>query len=418
MNAAAVVSAIGWTLVDFVWQGALLACITAAALAALRHARPEQRYLAACLGLLACVLWPAATLVQRLLDAGAGNTAAASRAAGAMAGAAHGSGWEALVQDKLAWIVIGWAVCAALLALRMAAGLLWIRRAAAREPVDGAWQARLQRLAGQLGITRSVRLRVVAHLASPITAGWWRPVVLVPAALLSGMAPNLLEALLAHELAHVKRHDYLVNLFQNVVETLLFYHPAVWWLSQRIRAEREQIADDIAARTLGEPRRLALALSELEKLQFSTHHLALAANGGDLMSRITRLLRPQTRVSNWKAAIPALGLAAMSIGLFAHAAPAAPVQPDTEAIADFQSCARPQYPAESLKNKREGTVSLSFLVGADGTVRDAKVIGSAGDPALDEAARSALVSCRFHAARIGGKPVEAWTKVQYVWSLK
>ena len=140
MNAAAVVSAIGWTLVDFVWQGALLACITAAALAALRHARPEQRYLAACLGLLACVLWPAATLVQRLLDAGAGNTAAASRATGAMAGAAHGSGWEALVQDKLAWIVIGWAVCAALLALRMAAGLLWIRRAAAREPVDGAWQ--------------------------------------------------------------------------------------------------------------------------------------------------------------------------------------------------------------------------------------------------------------------------------------
>ena len=418
MNAAAVVGAIGWTLVDFLWQGALAGCLTAAALGVLRHARPEQRYLAACLGLLACVLWPAATLAQRLLDADAGSTGVMLAAAGAMAGGARASGWEVLVHEHLAWIVMGWAACAALLSLRMVAGLLWIRRAAAREPVDAAWQARLQRLAAQLGITRAVRLRVVAGLASPITAGWWRPVVLVPAALVSGMAPNLLEALLAHELAHVKRHDYLVNLVQNVVETLLFYHPAVWWLSHRIRTEREQIADDIAARTLGEPRRLALALSELEKLQFSTHHLAQAANGGDLMSRITRLLRPETRVSNWKAAIPALGLAAMSIGLFAHAAPAAPVEPDTMALLDFQSCAKPQYPADSLKNKREGTVSLSFLVGVDGTVKDVKVVGSAGDPALDEAARSALAACRFYAARVGGKPVEAWTKVQYVWSLK
>lgn len=89
------------------------------------------------------------------------------------------------------------------------------------------------------------------------------------------MPPDLL-ALLAHELAHIRRHDYLVNLLQNVIEALLFFHPAVWWIS-RVRLEREHIADDFAARQLGEPRRLALALSELERLQFST--LAQAANG-------------------------------------------------------------------------------------------------------------------------------------------
>ncbi|MBQ5947254.1 M56 family metallopeptidase [Massilia sp. ST3] len=418
MSAATLMAALGWTLVDFLWQGALVAGLTAAVLGLLRHARPEQRYLAACFGLLACVAWPAATLAQRLHDAGAGSAAAFLRGGAGRQGGAGGAGWEALVQEHLGWIVLGWAVCAALLSLRMAAGLLWIRRTAAREPSDPLWQARLQRLAGQFGIARSVGLRVVGHLASPVTAGWWRPVVLVPASLVSGMAPNLLEALLAHELAHIKRHDYLVNLFQNVVETLLFYHPAVWWLSHRIRTEREQIADDVAARILGEPRRLALALSELEKLQFSTHHLAQAANGGDLMSRITRLLRPESRGSNWKAAIPALGLAVMSIGLFAHAAPAKPAKPDTEALVDFQSCPKPQYPKESIAKSQTGTVSLNFLIGVDGRVKDSKVIQSAGYPALDEAARSALAVCRFYPARTAGLPVEAWAKVQYVWSLQ
>jgi bla regulator protein BlaR1 len=155
--------------------------------------------------------------------------------------------------------------------------------------------------------------------ASPVTAGWWRPVVLVPASLLTGMPPDLLEALLAHEMAHIKRHDYLINLLQNAIESLLFYHPAVWWISNRIRAERELIADDFAARQLGEPRRLALALSELERLQFSDHHLAQAANGGDLMNRIKHLLRPAPQALNWKAAIPMLGLALACMSIYAEA---------------------------------------------------------------------------------------------------
>ena len=136
------------------------------------------------------------------------------------------------------------------------------------------------------------------------------------------------------------------------------------------------------------------------------------------MSRITRLLRPQTRASNWKAAIPALGLAAMSIGLFAHAAPATPVKPDTAALADFSSCARPEYPKESIAKQQVGTVSLNFLVDVDGRVKQAKVEQSSGHPALDDAARVALQACRFYPARTAGLPVESWTKVQYVWSLK
>ena len=91
-----------------------------------------------------------------------------------------------------------------------------------------------------------------------MTAGWFKPVLLVPANLVTGMPPDLLEALLAHELAHVRRHDYLVNLLQFAAEILLFFHPTVWWLSRRIRIERERIADDMAAALIGQPRRLAL----------------------------------------------------------------------------------------------------------------------------------------------------------------
>ena len=420
MSAADLVASIGWTLVHFLWQGALIGCATAIGLVALRNARPQARYLLACTGLALCLAWPALELALRLNgSAGARGDAAVLFAAGLVAGSPLDASWNQLLGEQLTWVVGTWAVCAVALAVRMVLGMLWIERAALQERQDPLWQARIERLAAGFGVDRAVRLRIVEGLASPITAGWWRPVVLVPASLISGMPAHLLEALLAHEMAHIKRHDYLVNLGQNVVETLLFYHPAVWWISGRIRVEREQIADDFAARQLGEPRRLALALSELEKLQFSTHHLAQAANGGDLMSRIKRLIRPDTQALNWKAAIPVLGLAAMCTAVFAHAAPTAePVEPDTMALADFKSCQRPVYPAESITQKQTGTVSLDFLVDINGKIKESKITKSSGHRALDDSARMALEQCSFKPATAKGKPVEAWTKVQYVWSLQ
>jgi D-alanyl-D-alanine endopeptidase (penicillin-binding protein 7) len=426
MNAPALVAALGWTLVHFVWQGALLGCLTAVLLTVLRNARPETRYAVACLGLLLCLAWPAAELVLLL---GAGDGAAAMRllpAADAAGGrTVDAAGLLPWIQRNIGWIVALWAACAGALGLRMAAGLLWIGRAARAQSRDPAWQARLTAMAQRFGLGREVRLRVIDGLASPVTAGWWRPVVLVPASLVSGMPPQLLEALLAHELAHVQRCDYLVNLAQNIIETIFFYHPAVWWISHRIRVEREQIADDVAASKLGEPRRLALALSELERLQFSTHHLAQAANGGDLMSRIKRLLRPEPQALNWKAAIPVLGLAAMSAALFAQAAAAPGPAPEagaaagrTAAVGDFRNCARPQYPKDELRQDHQGIVTMRFLVSDEGKVKEALVSKSTGFPALDEAARSALAKCSFKPGTAAGRPVETWADVQYVWATK
>lgn len=429
MMAAALVSQLGWVLLDFLWQGALIGCATALLLTALRNARAESRYLVACSGLLLCLAWPAAALVLRVAGDGETTGAAALPLASwlaAGAGAQDG-GWSGRLQDSLSWIVGAWAFCAAALALRMALGLLWVRKAANSRGGDAHWQARLDKLAQGVGIDGAVRLRVVEGLASPVTAGWLKPVVLVPAALLTGMPAPLLEALLAHELAHVKRCDYLVNLAQSVIETLLFYHPAVWWISHRIRVEREHIADDLAASSLGEPRRLALALSELEKLQFSHHHLAQAANGGDLMQRIKRLVRPDTQALNWKAALPVLGLAAACIAGCAQAPTArqdTAATPDvaaapatTKPVAQFNSCAKPVYPAEALAKRVQGTVTLNFKIEPDGSVSEANVLKSSGDRSLDEAARVAIAKCSFTPATANGKPQAAWVPVQYVWAM-
>jgi D-alanyl-D-alanine endopeptidase (penicillin-binding protein 7) len=423
MNASMLVAAVGWTLVDFLWQGALVGCATALGLVALRNARPGQRYLLACSALLICVLWPGVELWQRLheVSPGAATGIATAKLLGT-ATAAQDAHWLGYLQAKLAWIVAAWAACALALAMRMALGLVWITRVSEQNKPHAHWQARLDQLAHRIGVTRAVRLRVVDGLASPVTAGWWRPVVLVPASLLSGMAPDLLEALLAHEMAHVRRFDYLVNLGQNVVETLLFYHPAVWWISHRVRAEREQIADDIAARALGEPRRLARALSELERFQFSTHHLAQAANGGDLMSRIKRLVRPDTQAANWKAAVPVVGLAALCMGVVACSTPGqqqpqATARTSTKALADFSSCKKPVWPLADLRAEHQGAVTLRFLVNADGTVADSEIKKSSGYPSLDEAARAGIAQCRFKPATKDGQPVQDWMHMMYVWTL-
>ncbi|MDB5962549.1 MAG: peptidase [Massilia sp.] len=418
---SALIGQLGWTLLHFVWQGALVACVAGLGLVALRNSRPQARYALACAALLACMAWPVADLVVRLAAPAAAQGDGAvllSRAAPGLPGGAGPLEW---LRGHLQTIVFGWACCAAALSLRLVAGLWWIGRAADGKRAGAALQASIAGMARQFGITRTVQVRIVDSIASPITAGWWRPLLLLPSALLTGMPAELLEALIAHELGHVKRYDYLVNLLQNVAEMLLFYHPAVWWLSHRIRIEREHIADDLAAAHVGK-RRLALALSELEKIQFSHPELALAANGGDLMSRIKRLVRPAQQQSRWKAALPVLGL---SIALASGCAQLPPTSTSTapqpvreKALARFGSCVKPMYPKQELRDGVTGTVKMLFLVDTDGKVIDSRVDRTSGSTSLDETARIAIAKCMFKPASENGVPVQDWVPVQYVWTLK
>src|SRR5690349_13234356 len=141
-------------------------------------------------------------------------------------------------------------------------------------------------------VSRSVRLLATDRVDSPSVIGWLRPVILAPVGMLSGLAPQQVEALLAHELAHVRRHDYLVNVLQGIAESLLFYHPAVWWISNQIRTEREHCCDDLAVEASGDVLVYARALAALESMRPAHFKTVLSANDGSLLRRIRRLADP------------------------------------------------------------------------------------------------------------------------------
>lgn len=331
------VPVLGRALLSFLWQGALIGVIAALALHAARNARPQLRYAIACLALLACAATPVAEVARQLAAAGAAGATPAMAvppmvfAPVLSQASASVAAWR--IDDALPWLVAFWAIGACLFSLRMAMGVWWIQRlcASPQADVQRAWQARLDALATHFGLRRRVTLRLVDSLATPASVGWWRPVVLLPTALLARMPVDLIEALLAHELAHIRRHDYLVNLLQGAAEAMLFYHPVTWWLSRQIRIEREHIADRMAVEVAVEPRRLAFALSELSGCMASAapaSSLALAANGGRLMPRIEQLIRPGMRRSSGRIAFPLIGFATACLAFYAHAqindAPAVP----------------------------------------------------------------------------------------------
>lgn len=336
---ASMIPMLATVLLHFVWQGTLVGVFAWMLLSVLHAARPQARYLVACLALLACVLLPMLTFAKLYLmgDATSADTALALTTTAANAAPAGDTSVLANLSSPsnpaMPWIVLLWAAGAGALSLRMACGLWWVRRLRTSPPCGDAqrWEVCVDRLAYRFGIRRQVKVRLVADGDSPLSIGWWKPMVLLPAAIAARMPAPLLEALLAHELAHIRRHDYLVNLLQGAVEALLFYHPVVWWLSHRIRVERELVADDLAAKQIGDPRRLALALSELDRLAIPRSpvphpELAQAAHGGHLMSRIRQLLRPEHRIVGGALLVPAIGIVALGIAFQAYAK----LGPDTQ----------------------------------------------------------------------------------------
>jgi len=320
--------ALGWTLVHSLWQGAGLGLLAWAGTRLLRSRTPGSRYVLACAALAAMPLAALATFAlcwPAPLPPGAVLVADALRPAG----------WRELLGPYLPQACAFWMLGVSVMGLRLLGGWYWIQRLrrVGAEPAPGVWIERAGALAERMGITFPVGLLRSWTVDAPMVIGWIRPVILVPAAALAGMDPAALEAVLAHELAHVRRHDYLVNLMQSMVEALFFYHPAAWWVSRQIRTERENCCDDAAVEVCGDPILYARALERLEDLRQSLEPnpgLALAANGGILMNRIKRLILPNLPPSPLGRAgllavlaVTALG-AASSLGLHQEAAPKAP----------------------------------------------------------------------------------------------
>jgi len=325
----------GWILLHFIWQGALIAVLYAGARRWMAgSSSPGARYLLACVALAAMMAAPLVTwALTQPSDAVPVSTHLVDRlpaTASTAAATSPVSIGETVARTYstrcLSWVVAAWIAGAIVFWIRLIAG--WMAAARIRStqvrPAPPDWQQALNRLRARVGVARPVRLLISALVQTPAVVGWLKPVVLVPIGALTGLPSEQIEALLIHELAHIRRHDYLVNILQSVAEALLFYHPAVWWVSSHIRAEREMCCDDVAVSLTGDVFTYASALAELEASRPAHFHAAVAANGGSLADRIGRLLgqsRPVSRTLPGPAVlVTAILVMIAAYGMFAQSA--------------------------------------------------------------------------------------------------
>jgi len=293
--------AIGWTLLHSLWEGAILSAALAVALLVLRS--PRVRYAAALAAMLAMLGVFGVTLVRMMPQGGDGL------ASGALPFAAWNVPPAVDVPEpsnsSLAavapWLAPFWIAGVWIFYLRHVAGWISVCRLGRRGVccAPGHWQRELLRLSSRLRISRPVLLLESCLVDAPMVLGHLRPLILMPVGLVTGLPVGQVEAILLHELAHIKRYDYFVNILQRFVEGLLFYHPAVWWMSRVIRAARENCCDDVVVEMGGNAHEYAVALAALEQNRWSGREPAVAATGGNLVERIRRLLYPKGPNSAW-----------------------------------------------------------------------------------------------------------------------
>jgi len=349
-------AAVGGMLIHFLWEGAAIALLLALVLAFLRDAR--RRYAAACAalaGMLAAplatlaFLWPSATAFPAY---GARFSGLALRlplpnaASLAASGPAHAYGWLAPlwfagVMSLCMWRAAGW----------FAARRMRTRGVCSAPP---EWEARLRELARELRVTRPVRLLESCLAEVPVAIGFLRPLILLPVGLAAGIPADQVEALLLHELAHIRRCDYLVNLLQTAIEGLLFYHPAVWWVSGVMRAERENCCDDAVVRLRGNARGYAAVLASLETARHRPAVPALAAAGGRLVDRVRRLTnapRPRSAAAPFASGALVILAAVAALAMW-HAHPAAAAQQTEHHLVEEVPTPQPLLPELSTPYRK------------------------------------------------------------------
>jgi beta-lactamase regulating signal transducer with metallopeptidase domain len=369
------VDRIGWTLVHSLWQGAVVLVVHSLLLWALRGARAQTRYLVSCASLLLVVTAAVVTFsnarphtpatLRTASMIGDAQAVAASAAAAQRQSASRtepmapisntngdiSSAWAAsaatdasavriinaprpyraaaalvrawrsglsTIEQQLHVLVLIWVVGLGASSIRLCCGLTFVWRLKRRDLFEAPVQSqrRLTAIARRMGVQTRIRLFSSRRMRTAAVIGWLRPVILVPMGALAGLTPEQMDAVLAHEIAHIRRHDYLVNLLQSVVETLFFYQPAVWVISRRIRVEREHCCDDEAVAVVGDAFTYANALTELEQLRQRVPAFAMAASGGSLVQRIRRLLTPALETPpTWSAATASVVLGVLFVGL-------------------------------------------------------------------------------------------------------
>ena len=329
--------ALGWTLIHFCWQAAAIALVYKLADLAIPRNRTQARYVLALVALLGMLSASIVTLAYQ--EAIHRQAAIATHSASAatptvqiiprpLAVMEMPSAPRQTVQffasDVMPYLDAFWLVGVFCLTLRTIGGWWLIRklRHSSLQKASHTLRIGLDRIRLQMGIPRFVDLRLSSRIAGPLTVGVIRPLILLPITALTSLSPEQLEVVLAHELAHIRRADYFWNILQTMIETLFFFHPAVWWISRRLREQRELCCDDIAVQTCQDPAVYAAALLRLEEERKMHLHLAMALDGNQsrvsLRGRILRILGdPEEQPRDFKP----LSLAAMVAALVLFVCP-------------------------------------------------------------------------------------------------
>jgi TonB family protein len=321
------------TLIHFIWQGALVALTLKFVLLFIDNNRPQLRYGLSSLAMFCNLVLPIVTFVviyqpDQLILLGQMETLGIQQT---FPSTTHMSStiWSQELANYLPYLSVFWLAAVSLLASKLFIEIYSVNQLNrhAAKPVIGALEARFNYLVSTLSITSSPRLFISLKVSVPMAIGWLKPVVIIPAAMISGLSPAQLDMLILHELAHIRRHDYFVNFLQTLIETFLFFHPGVLWISNQMRNEREYCSDDIAVQHCGNPIAYAHTLADVASLnhhickdrKHSIPNLAMAASGGDLKQRVIRLVDQQSCSSNndtgkWLASVVVI-LSVMMISL-------------------------------------------------------------------------------------------------------
>mgnify|MGYP001942485797 CR=1 FL=1 len=289
------------TLIHFLWQGCLIALALKFLLILTPYKNSQLRYLWSTLAMVSSLVVPILTYLIIYQPIGAQGLHHASDIASMMTTTNPANNEDItsyqVFFDTLPYISLIWFSIVSLLACKLVIELYNVNQLPKSGIIaaDDKLHERFKQLSAQVNLTKTPQLLVSLKTEIPMAIGWLKPIVLIPASMLVGLSPAQLDMLMLHELAHIRRHDYLVNLMQTLVETLLFFHPATCWISKQMRNEREYCSDDIAVKISGNPLAYAHTLADTATICLKHRHhaipnMAMAASGGDLKQRVVRLV--------------------------------------------------------------------------------------------------------------------------------
>ncbi|MEM8889041.1 MAG: M56 family metallopeptidase [Bacteroidota bacterium] len=307
---------LGWTLLHSFWQIGLIALSWAILRPFLKSSSSEKRYLALMGAILTAFLCAVLTFwqllprqaeisIMRVSTVELSELPSSQQTPVILSEVASEKSWTQFFNQIAPYLSVLWIIGAVIMGIRFSGGIFYIQKLRYKglHMVDESWQIKARNLANKLRIKQNWQLKESERVSQPLTIGHFKPLILVPLGMLSSLSPDQIEAILLHELAHIKRSDFLFNMIQSLIEILFFYHPAIWWLSKEIRQEREMCCDDLAVEAMGDAFTYAETLTLLQSYRHSPQQfLTMKAKGNaqSFSKRVKRLFQENPRPSPWR----------------------------------------------------------------------------------------------------------------------